>query len=234
MEIRFTKMHGAGNDYIYVNAFEQTLKDPPAFATRFSDRHKGIGGDGLVLIGPSAIADVRMRMFNADGSEGSMCSNASRCIAKHVYERGICQKETIRLETLAGIKELHVHAEGGRVQAVTVNMGTPKLHPADLPMLAGGETFVGQPVEVAGRTYQAPRPPGRPTWSSSPPRRSTSCRWARLARGLSGTLCSPTASTPTLSTSSAPATSRCECLSAAAARRWPAAPARRPWWWRRC
>ncbi|NLT57396.1 MAG: diaminopimelate epimerase [Clostridiales bacterium] len=153
--MRFTKMHGAGNDYIYVNAFEQTLEDPPAFAARFSDRHKGIGGDGLVLIGPSEIADVRMRMFNADGSEGRMCGNASRCIAKYVYERGICQKETIRLETLAGIKELHVHAEGGRVQAVTVNMGTPKLHPADLPMLAEGETFVEQAIEVAGRTYQA-------------------------------------------------------------------------------
>lgn len=153
MQAHFTKMHGAGNDYIYINTFETALERPEQFAIRYADRHKGIGSDGLVLVGPSNVADVRMRMFNADGSEGRMCGNASRCIAKYVYERGICRKETILLETLAGIKELHVTEEGGLVTSVTVNMGQPLLAPADIPMTAPGGDFVEQPLEVDGETF---------------------------------------------------------------------------------
>ena len=153
MRVHFTKMHGAGNDYIYVNTLEQELPQPEAFALRYADRHKGIGSDGLVLIAPSEVADLRMRMFNADGSEGRMCGNASRCIGKYVYERGICKKESILLETMAGIKELHVTEEGGVVSTVTVNMGVPLLAPCDIPMTAPGENFVEQELTVDGESW---------------------------------------------------------------------------------
>ena len=153
MRVHFTKMHGAGNDYIYVNTLEQELPQPEAFALRYADRHKGIGSDGLVLIAPSEVADMRMRMFNADGSEGRMCGNASRCIGKYVYERGICKKESILLETMAGIKELHVTEEGGVVSTVTVNMGVPLLAPCDIPMTAPGEDFVEQELTVDGESW---------------------------------------------------------------------------------
>lgn len=121
-------MHGCGNDYVYVDAARFPISDPSALSLRISDRHTGIGADGLVMICPSEVADFRMRMFNADGSEGRMCGNASRCIAKYVYDRGLTQKTHLTLETLSGCKELWLHlGEDGKVEHVTVDMGVPAL-----------------------------------------------------------------------------------------------------------
>ena len=127
MKLRFTKMHGCGNDYVYVDATRCPITDPAALAIGVSDRHKGIGSDGLVLIGrsPVAEADFAMRIFNADGSEAMMCGNASRCIGKYVFERGLTAKSEVRLHTLAGIKTLSLHIEDGKVERVTVDMGEP-------------------------------------------------------------------------------------------------------------
>ena len=125
--MKFTKMQGAGNDYVYVNCFEETVADPAALAVKVSDRHFGIGSDGLILICPSETADVRMRMFNADGSEGKMCGNGSRCVGKYVYDHGICRKDTIRLETAAGMRTLKIHAEDGVCRSVTVDMGEGRI-----------------------------------------------------------------------------------------------------------
>jgi diaminopimelate epimerase len=127
MKIPFTKMHGCGNDYIYVDVMQHPIADPEACAIAWSDRHKGIGSDGLVLIGRSPIveADYSMRIFNADGSEAMMCGNASRCIGKYLYEKGITEKTEIRLLTLSGVKHLYLHLAEGRVGAVTVDMGEP-------------------------------------------------------------------------------------------------------------
>lgn len=128
-KIPFTKMHGCGNDYIYVNAIEHPIAHPEACAVAWSDRHKGIGSDGLVLIDRSPVpeADYSMRIFNADGSEAMMCGNASRCIAKYVYERGLTDKTEIRLLTLSGIKTLRLHLTDNKVELVTVDMGEPVL-----------------------------------------------------------------------------------------------------------
>ncbi len=127
MKIPFTKMHGCGNDYIYVDVMQHPIADPEACAIAWSDRHKGIGSDGLVLIGRSPIveADYSMRIFNADGSEAMMCGNASRCIGKYLYEKGITEKTEIRLLTLSGVKHLYLHLAEGGVGAVTVDMGEP-------------------------------------------------------------------------------------------------------------
>ena len=127
MKIPFTKMHGCGNDYIYVDVMLHPIAEPEACAIAWSDRHKGIGSDGLVLIGRSPIveADYSMRIFNADGSEAMMCGNASRCIGKYLYEKGITEKTEIRLLTLSGVKHLYLHLAEGRVGAVTVDMGEP-------------------------------------------------------------------------------------------------------------
>ncbi len=129
MKIPFTKMHGCGNDYIYVNAMQHPVADPKACAVKWSDRHKGIGSDGLVLIDRSPVpeADYSMRIFNADGSEAMMCGNASRCIGKYLYEKAITGKTEIRLLTLSGIKTLQLHIIGGKVESVTVDMGEPIL-----------------------------------------------------------------------------------------------------------
>ena len=125
--MRFVKMQGAGNDYVYVDCFQETVSDPGTLAVRVSDRHFGIGSDGLVLICPSDAADCRMRMFNADGSEGEMCGNAIRCVGKYVYEHGIAVKERLTVETLAGIKTLDLMVSDGKVTAATVDMGVPEL-----------------------------------------------------------------------------------------------------------
>ena len=125
--IRFTKMHGLGNDYIYVNSSLYPIKNPSAASVKWSNRHKGIGADGLVLIGKSAVADFAMRIFNADGSEAMMCGNASRCIGKFVYENALTRKSEISLETLSGIKRLILHLSGNKVESVTVDMGIPSL-----------------------------------------------------------------------------------------------------------
>lgn len=129
-KIPFTKMQGAGNDYVYVNTLLYNVADPSATSIKWSDRHFGIGSDGLVLIGAPAdpsVADFSMRIFNADGSEAMMCGNASRCIGKYVYERGLFKGDTVRLQTLSGIKVLQLHVEGGKVTSVTVDMGEPRL-----------------------------------------------------------------------------------------------------------
>lgn len=151
--MKFTKMQGIGNDYIYVNCFEETVNDPEAVSIRVSDRHFGIGGDGLVLIMPSDKADFRMRMFNADGSEGMMCGNASRCIGKYVYDNGLTHKTDITLETKSGIKKLRLNTVNGKVQTVDVDMDKAVLKPADIPMTAEGDSFVSQPVTVNGSEY---------------------------------------------------------------------------------
>ena len=132
-KIHFTKMHGCGNDYIYVNAMQYPIADPSTAAITWSDRHKGIGSDGLVLIDRSPVpeADFSMRIFNADGSEAMMCGNASRCIGKYLYERGLTTKTAIRLLTLSGVKTLLLHIAGGIVQTVTVDMGEPQLENAE-------------------------------------------------------------------------------------------------------
>lgn len=126
-KIHFTKMHGLGNDYIYVNATEREIASPAALAIRWSDRHTGIGSDGLVLIGKSSIADFSMRIFNADGSEAMMCGNASRCIGRYVYEYGLTSKTDITLETLSGIKRIHLNINNSEIESITVDMGEPAL-----------------------------------------------------------------------------------------------------------
>lgn len=149
--MKFTKMQGIGNDYIYVNCFKENVPDPESVSIKVSDRHFGIGGDGLVLIMPSDKADFRMRMFNADGSEGMMCGNASRCIGKYVYDKGLTDKTDITLETKSGIKKLHLNPENGKVKTVEVDMGEAILKPRDIPMNADGDSFVNKTVAVDGK-----------------------------------------------------------------------------------
>jgi diaminopimelate epimerase len=153
--MEFTKMHGAGNDYIYFNCLENMIEDPESLSIRLSDRHFSIGGDGIVLICPSESADVRMRMFNADGSEGKMCGNAIRCVAKYIYDRGIVMNEDINVETLSGIKKIHVFAENGKVTAATVNMGKAAGLTADeITIEEGkGKFLISYPIEAAGETW---------------------------------------------------------------------------------
>jgi diaminopimelate epimerase len=149
--MRFTKMHGAGNDYVYVNCFEEQLPLPAdALAVQVSDRRFGVGGDGLILIQPSTVADARMRMFNADGSEAEMCGNGIRCVAKYVFDHGICQRETLQIETGNGVLPLQLQIEAGKVKAVTVDMGQPKLSPAEIPTLLSDQRVVDLPVDFAG------------------------------------------------------------------------------------
>jgi diaminopimelate epimerase len=152
--MKFTKMHGIGNDYIYVNCFEETVENPEAVSIYVSDRHKGIGSDGLVLILPSDKADFRMRIFNADGSEAMMCGNATRCIGKYVYDKGMTDKTQITLETNSGIKHLKLFPENGKVEYVEVDMGKAIIRPRDIPVLADGESFVSVPVQVGGEEYK--------------------------------------------------------------------------------
>jgi diaminopimelate epimerase len=148
--IRFTKMHGAGNDYVYVDCFAQTApSDPASLARRVADRHFGVGGDGLVLITPSTQADARMRMFNADGSESEMCGNAVRCVAKYVYDHGIARKSPLRIETGYGVLSIDVDAASGRVRRATVDMGRPTLEAAKVPV-----TFAG--IDAAARVVDLP------------------------------------------------------------------------------
>lgn len=178
-KIRFTKMHGLGNDYIYIYMVTQQVpenEDWSALARRWSDRHTGIGGDGIVLILPSETYDFRMRIFNADGSEAQMCGNASRCIARYVYERGLTRKTDITLETLAGVKTLHLMLMGNKVQSVQVDMGKPQnisdlhlsIHRQDINLTAVNvgnphailfyDTLDGVPVEQLGPIIECAPP----------------------------------------------------------------------------
>lgn len=153
MKLNFTKMHGCGNDYIYFNCFEQSIDNPEELSVRLSDRHFGIGGDGIILICPSDVADARMRMFNADGSEGKMCGNGTRCIGKFMYDNGMIDKPEMTLETLSGIKLLKFQIEDGKVANVTVDMGAAILNPAEIPTRFEGELAVSVPLEANGETH---------------------------------------------------------------------------------
>lgn len=152
--MKFTKMHGIGNDYVYVNCFQEEVKNPAEVSKYVSDRHFGIGSDGLILIKPSNIADFKMDMYNADGSQGEMCGNGIRCVAKYVYDYGLTDKKYISVETLAGIKHLELTVENGKVSLVKVNMGSPELLPEKIPVTAEGERAVNVPLEVKGKQYQ--------------------------------------------------------------------------------
>lgn len=141
--MKFTKMQGIGNDYVYVNCFEETIKNPCRVAQIVSDRHFGIGSDGLILIQPSEKADCRMRMYNLDGSEGAMCGNAIRCVGKYVYDHGIVKKERISVETQSGLRYLDLVVEQGKVASVTVDMGEPEL-----------TSLLPEPICVDGKDYE--------------------------------------------------------------------------------
>ncbi len=149
--MKFTKMHGIGNDYIYVSCFTEQVGDPSRMARLLSDRHFGIGSDGLILICPSEVADFQMVMYNSDGSRAEMCGNGIRCVGKYVYDRGLTDKTTITVETLGGIKTLTMTEEQGQIVSVTVDMGKPILAPGEIPVLGEGASFIGVPIEVCGR-----------------------------------------------------------------------------------
>lgn len=152
--MKFTKMHGIGNDYVYVNCLNEEVKHPQEVAEFVSDRHFGIGSDGLILIKSSQIADFEMAMYNADGSRGEMCGNGIRCVAKYVYDYGLTDKTGISVETLAGIKYLDLTVEDGKVSQVKVNMGAPELAAEKIPVLAEEKQAVDVPLEVEGNTYR--------------------------------------------------------------------------------
>ena len=151
--MKFTKMHGIGNDYVYVNCFEESVKNPAEVSKFVSDRHFGIGSDGLILISPSAIADFRMNIYNADGSQAEMCGNGIRCVAKYVYDYGLTDKTEISVETLAGIKYLRLQVENGKVASVEVNMGAPILEPKEIAVAVEESPVVNVPDEVKGKIY---------------------------------------------------------------------------------
>ena len=151
--MRFTKMHGLGNDYVYVNGFDEQVDDPAAVARAVSDRHFGIGADGLILILPSDKADCRMRMFNADGSEAQMCGNGIRCVAKYVYDHDIARRTALNVETLSGVLNLDLFVADGTVDRVRVKMGEPRLQRAQIPMQGAPGEVINEPLVVAGATF---------------------------------------------------------------------------------
>ena len=151
--MKFTKMHGLGNDYVYVNCFEEKIGNPPAVARFVSDRHFGIGSDGLIMINPSKTADFEMEMYNADGSRGEMCGNGIRCVAKYVYDYGLTDKTQISVETLGGIKYLDLTVEDGKVSLVKVDMGKPELEADLIPIISEREQVIDEPIEVDGKEY---------------------------------------------------------------------------------
>lgn len=152
--MKFTKMQGLGNDYVYVNCLQEQVKKPAEVAVKVSDRHFGIGSDGLILINPSKVADFEMEMYNADGSRGEMCGNGIRCVAKYVYDYGLTDKTSISVETLGGIKYLDLTVEDGKVKLVKVDMGKPILTPTQIPIVAEGDRVIDEPIEVGNVTYR--------------------------------------------------------------------------------
>ena len=146
--MKFTKMHGIGNDYVYVNCFKETVKDPAAVAKFVSDRHFGIGSDGLILIKPSEIADCEMDMYNLDGSQGAMCGNGIRCVAKYAYDYGIVDKTKISVATKSGVKYLDLTLENGKVSTVKVNMGAPILKASKIPVISDKDQVINEAIEV--------------------------------------------------------------------------------------
>lgn len=153
-KLKFTKMHGAGNDYIYVNGFTQTIENPSELALAISDRHFGIGSDGLVLILPSDKADIRMQMFNSDGSEAEMCGNASRCVGKYAFDNGLTDKTKISLETKAGIKYISLLEGDAKARKVTVDMGEPILDAETIPVVADKSPVLNLPLTIDGKVWE--------------------------------------------------------------------------------
>ena len=152
--MKFTKMHGIGNDYVYVNCFEETVKDPNKTSRFVSDRHFGIGSDGLILIKPSDVADFEMDMYNSDGSQGAMCGNGIRCVAKYVYDYGLTDKTQISINTKSGIKYLDLTVEDGKVALVKVNMGAPDTIAQNIPIVSDKEQVIDEPILVDGKEYR--------------------------------------------------------------------------------
>ena len=153
--MRFTKMHGAGNDYVYVNLFEERVEDPARLAREMSHRHFGVGADGLILIEPSKVADLGMRIFNADGSEAEMCGNGIRCVAKYAYDHRLCRKDEMTIETKAGLRTVRLVIKNGLAAGATVNMGRPRLRRSEIPM-AGPDTerVIDEPLPVGDRVLR--------------------------------------------------------------------------------
>jgi len=152
--MKFTKMQGIGNDYVYVNCLQETIENPSELAKKISDRHYGVGSDGLIMINPSDKADFEMEMYNADGSRGEMCGNGIRCVAKYVYDYGLTDKTSISVETLAGIKYLDMTVEDGKVVLVKVDMGKPMLRPEEVPVVSEKEEVIDEPITVDGQEYR--------------------------------------------------------------------------------
>ena len=152
--MKFTKMHGIGNDYVYVNCFKETVENPSEVAKFVSDRHFGIGSDGLILIKPSKVADCYMEMYNADGSNSAMCGNGIRCVAKYVYDYGLTDKTEIDVETAAGIKHIVLAIKDGKVEKACVDMGEPILKPELVPVIGEGDMLVNEPILVDGEEYR--------------------------------------------------------------------------------
>ena len=152
--MKFTKMQGIGNDYVYVNCLQETIENPSELAKKISDRHYGVGSDGLIMINPSDKADFEMEMYNADGSRGEMCGNGIRCVAKYVYDYGLTDKTSISVETLAGIKYLDLTVEDVKVVLVKVDMGKPMLRPEEVPVVSEKEEVIDEPITVDGQEYR--------------------------------------------------------------------------------
>ena len=152
--MKFTKMHGCGNDYVYVNCFEEKVENPSDAAIKVSKRHFGVGSDGMILICPSEVADFQMKMYNADGSMGEMCGNGIRCVAKYVYDHGMTDKTHITIETGAGIKDLDLTVEDGKVTMVRVDMGEPILEAAQIPVVSEKEQVINEPILVQGTEWK--------------------------------------------------------------------------------
>lgn len=151
--MKFTKMHGIGNDYVYVNCLEEVVENPTELAKTISDRHYGVGSDGLILIKASNVADFKMDMYNADGSRGEMCGNGIRCVGKYVYDKGLTDKRDISIETLAGIKYLKLTTEGNQAVQIEVNMGAPQLLAKDIPVISEKENVIMEPLLLGDREY---------------------------------------------------------------------------------
>lgn len=151
---KFTKMQGIGNDYIYINCFEEKVKNPSEISIQLSERHFGIGSDGIILIEPSEIADCRMDIYNADGSQAMMCGNGIRCVGKYVYERGIAKKEVLKIDTQSGVKTLFLEIHDGKVESLTVDMGSPYLDVSDIPAIFNKKQVINEPISVDGQEYR--------------------------------------------------------------------------------
>ena len=152
--MKFTKMQGCGNDYVYVNCFKETIENPSELSIKVSNRNFGVGSDGLILICPSDVADVRMEMYNADGSRSQMCGNGVRCVGKYCYDYGIVNKDVVTVETLAGIKTLQLEIENDKVVRVTVDMGAPIIEPSLVPVKAEGDAVIAKPIVIDAVEYE--------------------------------------------------------------------------------